>query len=194
MATEAEFELLLLLNAAQTIRPRIEAGLFSHAAFAEPIYRINSRIKTPRRAFDKLSRLRIERPAAVVSDVNDLMGFRIVTLFSTSVIYALEIVLDAIDHKGQFAQNSLFIEGERKIVIYSARPDTDTMSIKRNVKQWLESRQGDKIFYEDYTSETLYSSIHVIAACLVQIESTDGLRKEVSCPVEIQIRTAMEDV
>ncbi|PDT50848.1 MULTISPECIES: hypothetical protein [Sinorhizobium] len=192
--SDAELEILKLLHAAEGQRTKIEGALSQIPLFAQPHFRLSSRVKSPKRAYDKLSRIRLEFPNKSALDIPDLIGFRIVTLFTSSVIEALDNILDAIEHKNAFNGNSPFKKAEPNLILYTARPESDPLSFKSVLESWAQSRNLTASSCKTYGLETLYSSVHLLASCEVDIENFDGTKQRSAIPVEIQVRTAMEDV
>src|SRR5262249_20369709 len=89
--------------------------------------------------------------------------------------------------------NSPFEHDCHKLILYSARPENDPLSVKRELERWMEKRAFATSNYKADTLETLYSSIHLITACTISVERIDGAHP-LRIPVEIQFRTEMEDV
>ena len=195
MSSTTEAEILRLINAAEKVRPKIEGVLSSHTLLMQPHFRLTSRVKTLRRASHKLSEKRIESPEASATDIEDLLGLRIVTLFNVSLLESIGIILDIIQHKGSNDSSVFsypFAKDWYKFILYTARPDNDPLSIKVHFDNWLIER-GCALEYLKFTLPTMYSSLHLITACPVNVERIDGPNCDIMLPVEIQFRTAMED-
>ena len=193
--TETEIQLLKLIAAAEKLRPELERKLLAHPfSFSQPHFRLSCRIKSLARAYEKLTALKLDDPKARPLDVHDIIGLRVVTLFNSSLLEALDVVADTIAHVGRIGALSPFIKGQMKIWLYSARPENDPQSIRRDIDQWRKQRKLAPSCFESQTPETLYSSVHVIGACRIDVEGADGSVKQLDLPIEIQLRTAMEDV
>jgi ppGpp synthetase/RelA/SpoT-type nucleotidyltranferase len=186
MSSEPEIELRALLSAAEGLRPSVERTFLVHPIFLQSHVRLTSRIKSISRAAAKLAQIRIEKQAAAPADVPDLMGLRIVALYNSSLVEALDAVLDSIGR-----EHSPFDRDHVKMLTYTARPDTDPLSLKHSVEEWAQTRG---ITHASEPTPTLYSSVHVNAVCPVTIEMVDGTRQSRLLQVEVQVRTAMEDV
>ncbi|RYX98289.1 MAG: hypothetical protein EON84_04805 [Bradyrhizobiaceae bacterium] len=192
--TETEMQLLKLIAAAEKLRPELERRLLAHSLFSQPHFRLSCRIKSLARAYEKLAKLKLENPEARPLDVHDIIGLRVVTLFNSSLLEALDVVADTIAHVGQVGALSPFIKDRMKIWLYTARPENDPQSIRRNLDQWREQRKLAPSCLDSRTPETLYSSVHVIGACQIDVEGADRSVEQLDLPIEIQLRTAMEDV
>lgn len=190
--TDAENMLRAALLALNKIRSHIETTLYAHPLLSQDQFNIYSRIKTLRRAYDKFSRTKSQNPNASVFDIHDLLGFRVVCLFSANIVDALESLVDIIERKGPIAEISPFVQDKYSIVVYSARPDNDPLSIKHSVITWIGER-GITERYEAYTPETLYSSIHIIPRVKIKIEYADRDPEDALVPIEIQVRGYLEN-
>ena len=190
---ETENEIRALLLAAEKLRPSLEAAILAHPLFNKSHFRVTSRIKTLQRAFDKFNRLRINKPDTSPRDIHDLIGIRIITPFNAAIIEALNAVLDIIQHTGVVGGISPFEKGNYRSILYTARPDNDPLSLKHSIDHWIKSRNIDPSKHNIFTPDTLYSSEHLIAHCVVSLEHAVGPNTEITIPIEIQFRTIMED-
>lgn len=186
MSSEPEIELRALLTAAEVLRPSAERTFLAHPIFLQSHVRLTSRIKSISRAAAKLAQIRIEKQTAAPADVPDLMGLRIVSLYNSSLVEVLDAVVDSIRR-----EHSPFDRNHMRMLTYTARPETDPLSLKHSVEEWA---QAHGITHASEPTPTLYSSVHINAVCPVTIEMVDGTKQSRLLQVEVQVRTAMEDV
>jgi ppGpp synthetase/RelA/SpoT-type nucleotidyltranferase len=154
-------------------------------------YAVNSRVKQDYRIIQKVEEARSRGEVNFMpSDLTDVCGFRIITLFENGIMDALAYVVTLI-HSSEsispFVNNSI-----SKIRLYTSRPQEDPLSIETKLTEFV--NQHD-LPYEPFTTTDLYSSVHIITQCQVQMDSeSDGATKTpVPVNVEIQIRSVFEE-
>jgi ppGpp synthetase/RelA/SpoT-type nucleotidyltranferase len=178
------------------IRPRL-----NESPIRANTYTINHRVKTTGKILEKVKRKRDEgRSEYGVNRVSDIVGFRLVTLFSSEVIGVVAQLLDLIMHRPELGV-SPFVKGKvMEILIFDNRPKEDPLSIvaavrsaaiERGYKEDLKNQWEERIL-QVKTNKTGYSSVHVVCYC--ETPALDGVVGSAGeMPVEIQVRTIFED-
>ncbi|HQV04974.1 MULTISPECIES: RelA/SpoT domain-containing protein [unclassified Novosphingobium] len=191
---QLQLEVVEALRGADNLRERLQHALQSGApSVSELAYAIKSRVKEDYKAIEKIrdrrfgSRNRDPKPAYCAMDLTDLVGVRIVTLYRLDVFEILEVLLETIERDQ--SESAVFVKNSiSEVVIYSTNPTGDVQDFPRRVCAFFDSRGfSDVTRIEEKPSN--YTSIHIV------IRGRGKYRDEYrEIPVEIQIRTALEDV
>jgi ppGpp synthetase/RelA/SpoT-type nucleotidyltranferase len=158
--------------------------LFQAPAISSVFYAVKGRVKTVVGILDKVNRKRSgqnPRPDYCPTDITDVVGIRVITLFRDDIIEALKIVLKLIK---QHTPSPFIKDKLHEAIIYTSVAEGDPEAINARVKDVLKA-----FGYSDICvvrqAPTQYSSIHLLAFC-----PREGERE---IAVEIQIRTVFED-
>lgn len=150
-------------------------------------YTIRLREKEDYKIVEKVLRKRRVDPTYDVHRIRDVVGLRVVTLYRLD---ALEIIPRLIEfiQTGSDKKDSLFVSPEiEEIKIYSTNPTGDAQALPQRLMSLFDYLgYADKAEVEDTPSN--YSSIHMVTWCRGRYRQ--GYQK---VPLEIQIRTALED-
>jgi ppGpp synthetase/RelA/SpoT-type nucleotidyltranferase len=153
-------------------------------------YAFKNRIKSWEAVKAKVRRMRSSQSAQGTTqsdcqptDLGDISGFRIVTLFQSEMVDVLSKVLDLIATKSEKESIGSFISNPvEAIEIRSSRPPEDPLSIRNLVHELLISRSLEGFITD--TAQEVYSSLHMLVKARVGSEEAI---------VEIQIRSVFED-
>ena len=182
------------LRGADNLRDRLAGALQSGApAVADLAYAVKVRVKEDYKVIEKIQERRAgnddrePKPTYGVGDVTDLVGLRIITLYRLDVLDVIEALLITIDRDR--SSSAPFVAGSiSEVIIYSTNPTGDVQRLPGRVKELFESYGlGAVTKIEEKPSN--YSSIHLLVRGRGKYR--DGYRE---LPVEIQVRTALEDV
>lgn len=162
-------------------------------AVADLAYAVKARVKEDHKVIDKIKDRRSggkgePNPDYGVSDVTDLVGLRIVTLYRLDVIDIIEALLRAIDQDPSSA--AAFVAGSiSEVVIYSTNSTGDVQDLPNRVMRLFEDYGLGSPVCRIAEKPSNYSSIHILVRGRGKYR--DGYRE---LPIEIQVRTALEDV
>jgi len=154
---------------------------------SDSCYAFKSRIKPESRLVEKVSRKQKAKPDYKLTDITDVIGLRLVTLFRRDMPDVLASVVALIDHRIELTPNPFKKGSIEQLIIYSINPAHDKIAhqIKEDMSQY-------GIAAELNSSSASYSSIHIVA----RVSQPTDLKYHVgsfNIPVEIQIRTVFED-
>jgi ppGpp synthetase/RelA/SpoT-type nucleotidyltranferase len=146
-----------------------------------PIYRSESRLKERARIAGKVLRRAKKGQAYSVSDVEDVCGFRFVSVFQSDVPQLMDAIL-----KQVIRCTSVKFDPNLRIVVHTNRPENDPLSIRPLLGRFVEEWVGHcAIKYSN--SETGYSSVHVV------LDGSIPGFKRIELPIEIQFRSGLEE-
>ena len=150
-------------------------------------YAFKSRVKPEDKLYEKLCRKQKTKPSYKLTDITDVIGLRLVTLFRKEMPDVLESVIALITHENNLYPNP-FVKGSiEQLIIYSTNPTHDTIAHK--ISAILD---GNNIQYKLDGTSASYSSVHIVS----RVNKNTKLEHHacsVNIPVEIQIRTVFED-
>lgn len=174
------------LRGAEHLRDRLVTALQTGTpAVADLAYAIKVRVKEDYKTIEKIKDKRIDDPGYGISNVTDLVGLRIITLYRLDIVDILEQLL--VSMEADRSEFSTFVPGSiSEVKIYSTNPTGDAQNLPLRIQRFF----GDKgIQAEIEEKPSNYTSIHILA-------QGRGKYKDGYCvlPVEIQVRTAFEDV
>jgi ppGpp synthetase/RelA/SpoT-type nucleotidyltranferase len=174
------------LRGADHLRDRLLTSLQSGTpAVADLAYAVKARVKEDYKVIEKITGKRIERPSYGVADVTDIVGLRIITLYRLDMLQVIDALLAAID--ADKSESGAFVSGSiSEIMIYSTNPTGDAQDLPKRMKALFEQRGFAANIVEKPSN---YTSIHILV--MGRGRYRDGYR---NLPIEIQIRTALEDV
>jgi ppGpp synthetase/RelA/SpoT-type nucleotidyltranferase len=182
------------LRGADNLKDRLLTALQSGTpAVSDIAYAVKARVKEDYKVVDKIIDRRSgksDRPAKPnyrVSDVTDIVGLRIITLYRLDALEVIEALLTAMERdksaSAPFVANSI-----SEVIIYTANPEGDVQKLPKLLQELFKDHGLGAVTKIDSRS-TNYSSIHVVARGRGKYR--EGYRE---LPIEIQIRTALEDV
>lgn len=174
------------LRGAEHLRERLLTALQTGTpAVADLAYAIKVRVKEDYKTIEKIKDKRITNPGYSIGNVTDLVGLRIITLYRLDIVEILERLLLSMEtDKSEFGT---FVSGSiSEVKIYSTNPTGDAQNLPLRIQQFFHDK-GIPAQIEEKPSN--YTSIHILA-------QGRGKYKDGYCilPVEIQVRTAFEDV
>jgi ppGpp synthetase/RelA/SpoT-type nucleotidyltranferase len=173
-AEEAEQSLLAILKTAD-----LQANCYAY----------KSRVKSWKNLLSKVELKRKKKPEYCLSDITDVLGLRIVTLFRQDMIDIIDIILSLISHQVEYNPVPFEKDGLVEAIIYTPSPKND--NIISQAEQKIHS--FNLLPSKDITIESTaarYSSIHLVAYMDFSVPDFNNTYK---IPVEIQIRTVFED-
>lgn len=182
------------LRGAENLRDRLLTALQTGTpSVADLAYAVKARIKEDYKAIDKIKERRsgteTKKPRAdyCVSDVTDLVGLRIVTLYRLDVLEVIETLLETIS--ADTSSSAPFVAGSiSEVKIFSTNTTGDVQALPQQLVRLFE-RHGLSEMTSIEEKPSNYSSIHILV--MGRGKYRDEYRE---IPVEIQIRTALEDV
>jgi ppGpp synthetase/RelA/SpoT-type nucleotidyltranferase len=182
------------LRGAENLRDRLLSALQSGTpAVADLAYAVKARVKEDYKIIDKIKDRRAggkdREPQSTysVGDVTDLVGLRIVTLYRLDLIEVIEALFATI--KADTSKSAPFVaESISEITIYSTNPKGDVQGLPELLLALFE-RHGYGQIARVAEKQSNYSSIHILLRGRGKYR--DSYRE---VPVEIQLRTALEDV
>lgn len=182
------------LRGADNLKERLLAALQSGTpAVADIAYAVKARVKEDYKAVEKiLDRRRgsSDRPARSsydVGDVTDIVGLRIVTLYRLDALEVIEALLAAIN-RDRSPSAPFVADSISEVIIYTANPEGDVQKMPARLRALFDEHGLGHVTKID-GRPTNYSSIHLLARGRGKYR--EGYRE---VPVEIQVRTALEDV
>lgn len=201
MSTDLKSATLMALSGSDLVKERLLHALYlgPRAIGNSPnIYAIKCRVKSSESLRKKVldRRKKTESLSYSPSDATDIIGLRILVLFSEHLSMAVLETIRFIEFL-QSDDVSILIPGDnigatiKEIIIYSSARRT----IYYAIHDWLIQRYANekdllpKINFRESSREKPYSSIHLV--CLA-INPVDNAERPI--PIEIQLRTAFEDI
>ncbi|HTV71765.1 MAG TPA: RelA/SpoT domain-containing protein [Rhizobiaceae bacterium] len=158
------------------------------------IFYTRSRVKDPKSLADKVldRQDRYQTPYSV-SDATDIVGYRVVVLYDDQLKRALDVTLGVLEScyhiNDRLVETKDIFESIHEIKMFPRHFETDPYE---EMYEYLCDRfpfeKGKKIKI-DKSEENEYSSLHIIV--YLNCYGLSSIRK---IPVEIQIRTAIEDI
>lgn len=188
-ASSLDLETMVALRGTDDLRKRLLLELSNGTpSITDLAYAVKIRVKEDYKLVEKVTRKREFRPAYQVSDVRDIVGVRVVTLYRLDALDILPILLEKIE-AGRHDITSVFTpQGIEEIIIYSTNPEGDAQGLPHRVAALCDSFDLKEKTRIENTPQN-YSSIHIVVWCRGKYRS-----EYKSIPVEIQVRTAFEDV
>ena len=156
---------------------------------SELAYAVKSRIKDDFKIVQKVENKREGKPDYSVSDLRDIVGLRIVTLYRLDALSILPILLERIRESSGKDETKLLLEQPlEEIKIYSVNSQGDAQNLAIRVESiFKDMGYGDKCKIEQKTEN--YTSIHMVIWARARWN-----KKFLDVPIEVQLRTALEDV
>ena len=152
--------------------------------FSDDTYRISGRIKSHKSFIDKIQKKRKRKPNYSVNDIDDIIGFRIVSYTKTDVpniIRRFFRILKAEDA----AYGLRFDTRVKELVLYD--PGND--DYRDQITKAIEDSGYEKSRLSIQKKDSKYSSFHLVITC-----TSTKLDRVKSVPVEFQFRSAFEDI
>lgn len=182
------------LRGADNLRERLLGALHSGTpAVADLAYAVKARVKEDYKVVDKIRDRRRggpdqpAKPGYGVSDVTDIVGLRIVTLYRLDALEIIRALLETIE--ADRSASAPFVAGSvSEVKIYSTNPTGDVQKLPARLEELFHSH-GLASATSIAEKPSNYSSIHILLRGRGKYR--DGYRE---VPVEIQVRTALEDV
>lgn len=176
------------LRGAEEVKARLLVEMASGApAIADLAYAIKVRVKEDYKIVEKVLHKRKEDQAYNVGKLRDIVGLRIVTLYRLDALNIIPPLIRTIrsggTSTGLFKANSF-----EEIIIYSTNPKGDAQNLSTKLMEMFRREGLEKIARIDETPRN-YTSIHMVAWGRGKYRNSYH-----DVPVEIQIRTAFEDV
>jgi ppGpp synthetase/RelA/SpoT-type nucleotidyltranferase len=185
-----EQEALEIRRGTESVRDHLLKTLeIGSPSVRELAYAVKARIKDDFKIVQKVEKKRIERPDYKVRDLRDIVGLRIVTLYRLDVLHILPIFLERVRENSGKDETKLFLEDPlEEIKIYSVNPNGDTQKLARRVESiFRDLGYANKCDIEQKTEN--YTSIHMVLWA-----RTKWNKVYLEIPIEVQLRTALEDV
>jgi len=185
------------LSGSEYIRDRLLSLLFvGPRNIGNSYYAIKCRVKSEESLGEKIRKKKDEGRAYSAASATDIVGLRILTIYSQDLINACVDFLDFISFC-QRSEISLFAGQEiddaiREIIIYKSNNNTEAYDLVHSRLQRIPLRPkpdgSPKLVLQPATQDQPYSSIHILCTCL-----SHYARAPKRIPLEVQIRTIFED-
>jgi ppGpp synthetase/RelA/SpoT-type nucleotidyltranferase len=191
MTEDIEREAMSALRGAQYAKESFTKILnMGSPSISDLAYAVKSRIKDDHKIIEKVLKKRGgDKPHYRVNDIRDIVGIRIVTLYRLDALNIIPILIDRIRSASGVEDSSVLLpDPVEEVIIYSVNPEGDAQKLAGRIASVFGDRgYGEKTKIE--TSPQNYSSTHIVVWAR-------GLwsGKFLQIPIEIQIRTALEDV
>jgi ppGpp synthetase/RelA/SpoT-type nucleotidyltranferase len=178
-------EVVEALRGADSLRERLTTSLQTGTpAVADLAYAVTTRVKEDYKIVEKVLGKRTDRPSYGVKNVTDLVGLRVITLYRMDIVDVIDAVLDTIAR--DTSDTDVFVgDSISEALIYSTNPTGDAQDLPNRVKALFEGRGISAQIVERPSN---YTSIHILVQGRGRYR--DGYR---ILPIEIQVRTALED-
>lgn len=178
------------LRGAENVKQRLQLEVSTGTpSITDLAYAVKVRIKEDFKIVEKVERKRRgDKPTYEVSSLRDLVGLRIVTLYRLDTLDILPVLLERIISGSREPDSVFSSRGIDEIIIYSTNPTGDAQDLPGRVRALCHAFDLSEITEVETTPQN-YTSIHIVVWCRGKYRS--GYR---DIPVEIQIRTAFEDV
>lgn len=149
-----------------------------------PLYRSESRKKELATICSKVKGKRQKGDSAYsVKNVEDICGFRIVSVFQADIPSIMHRILSRLtDGPSTGFQKNL------RIVVHTSRPENDPLSIRPLITRFVEE-WPEPCAVEFINRSTGYSSVHVVLDCALPKAKGSSL----IMPVEFQFRSGLEE-
>lgn len=185
---QLELQTLDALRGAADLRQRLVVEMATGTpAVSDLAYAVKVRVKEDYKIYEKVIGKRARRPDYGVDNLRDIVGLRIVTLYRLDALVIIPAILDVIQSGS--SDTSLFKKDSiEEIIIYSTNPNGDPQGLSARLMSLFKSRGLGAVAKIDETPSN-YTSIHMVAWGRGKYRES---YREI--PVEIQIRTAFEDV
>jgi ppGpp synthetase/RelA/SpoT-type nucleotidyltranferase len=178
------------LRGADDVRRRLLLEMSTGTpAISDLAYAVKVRVKEDFKVVEKVRRKRKGgKPEYSVAELRDLVGLRIVTLYRLDALEILPILLERIETSSHEPDSVFSRRGIEEIIIYSTNPAGDAQDLPGRVEALCQAL-GLSDRTETKQTPQNYTSIHIVVWCRGKYR---GAYRDV--PVEIQVRTAFEDV
>jgi ppGpp synthetase/RelA/SpoT-type nucleotidyltranferase len=156
---------------------------------SELAYAVKVRVKEDYKIVEKVLKKRNPSdPDYDVARLRDIVGVRIVTLYRLDALRIIPLILQKIASETE-GPSSLFIpDSVEELIIYTNNPDGDAQGLAGRIIEIFDAyKLKDKVKLD--STPTNYTSIHMVA--WGRGKYRDGYK---DIPIEIQVRTALEDV
>lgn len=180
------------MDGAERVHLRLSSAYLTlDERFRKSIYLQKSRVKSEDSVRNKIIERRRRKPQYQVSDVKDVVGFRLVTLYEDHLLSAFHSVLEllnlcASEHVRLFASEGLnSCIDEIKVFHRNHSKDDPYVKLYKIIHSKFSYLKVPEIEHR----ETGYSSVHILVTSNLEVGG-----KSYRTPIEFQIRTALEDV
>ena len=190
MDKELELATMDALRGADSVRKRLLLEMSTGApAISDLAYAVKVRVKEDFKVVEKVQRKRRgDKPDYNVASLRDLVGLRIVTLYRLDTLDILPILLERIEAGARHVDNVFSHRGIEEVIIYSTNPTGDAQDLSGRVRALCHAFGLSDRTKVEQTPQN-YTSIHIVVWCRGKYRSAYR-----DIPVEIQVRTAFEDV
>jgi ppGpp synthetase/RelA/SpoT-type nucleotidyltranferase len=159
-------------------------------SIADLAYAVKSRVKDDYKIEEKVRRKRSEGKSSYkTTDIRDLVGIRIVTLYRLDALSILPVLLRLISENSGPEETKFFLNDPiEEVIIYSVNPSGDAQKLALRINSVFSlAGHGGKCKIQERPEN--YSSVHIVVWARGKYR-----QRYVEVPVEVQVRTAMEDV
>ena len=191
---DLRLEAMAAIRGARELQERLRIELSTGSpSISDLAYAVKMRVKDNFKICEKVLRKRNEegRPDYSVNNLRDIIGLRIVTLYRLDALQILPLLIAKIQRIDLRDPSRIFHNGKiEEIIVYSNNPNGDAQNLSGRIKAICESfNVGNEHIFRIETTPSNYTSIHIVTWGRGKYGPTYKV-----IPIEIQIRTALEDV
>jgi ppGpp synthetase/RelA/SpoT-type nucleotidyltranferase len=196
--TQGELELRVKISDARDAAVAAEKRIGNVFDASEDLkkirYSVASRVKTPYRTFEKVIQ---QRKAGRLKfdplDLPDICAFRILTLFQSGIVDALEFLVGLARHERILGTSPFIKDSVEYVRLFSNRPLLGNIGLKPQIDAAIDKLGLRDRYQEIPEQEDQYSSLHVVTKCPVHILNGADSNETIALKVEFQIRTIFEE-
>jgi ppGpp synthetase/RelA/SpoT-type nucleotidyltranferase len=178
-----------LLRAAGPLLDRANSTL-RHSELFDGTYAISSRVKSGKRLHDKITQRRAEGRDYSLDKVTDIIGIRLINLYRQDVPSTVDALLGLVFSDLAVDPNSFRGSELLELISYTSNSIADSDPVNVEIKRIFEDKYAGRTKVEFVQKEReRYSSVHIVIKRTSRFEG-DSYR----IPIEIQVRSAFEDV
>ena len=178
-----------LLIASQGEKEAVQlVDFIRRAGLTSDCYAYKFRVKSKSDLLSKKSRKIEKKPKYELTDITDVIGVRLVTLFKSDMLRAYEVLIETLAKSKPGSE--FYSAAPEEIIVYKGTSALDEFS---NEIKAITKKSFRSAIVRSENSVEGYSSIHVIcrhAKCVDELEFKKGPYR---LPIEVQIRTVFED-
>ncbi|MHA6333245.1 hypothetical protein ACXYL9_06125 [Qipengyuania sp. CAU 1752] len=184
-------EAMEVRRGADDVREQFERLLRSgNPSIFDLSYAVKSRVKDDFKIEEKVRKKRsTDKPHYKTKDIRDIVGIRIVTLYRLDILSIIPNLLKLIAEHSGGDESRFFLDNPiEEVKVYSINSESDVQKLGERIRSMFNFHGfSERCLVE--TERGNYSSLHIVLWT-----RTKYAKGYVEVPVEIQIRTALEDV
>lgn len=179
-----------LLRAAGALADRVNSTL-RHSQLFSTTYAIRSRVKSGKRLSDKINQRRTDGDTSYsLKSVTDIIGVRLINLYRQDVPATVDTLLALVFADLPVDPNSFRTSKLCELISYTSNSIADSDPVNVEIRRIFKEKYAKRtsVKFEQRERER-YSSVHMVVKQEYLFED-----REFVVPIEIQVRSAFEDV